>query len=446
MDQIFNPTVLQGYAEQAWTWILANVFSTSSLIELGAIGVAALLAWLLAGPLRRLFTQLQSRHAEFSVVRTLWQVSGVVAFPVLWLGFQWAAIYTAEALDLRRGLLVITASLLAAWIVIHLAASFVRDPLWRRVIATVAWILASLNIVGLLDEVDGLLDGIGTDFGTTRISALIVIKAVMALVVLLWFASILSNIFESRVRSSASLTPSVQVLFTKLFKIALMVVVVLAAMSLVGIDISAFAVFGGAIGVGIGFGLQKIVSNLISGLILLADKSIKPGDVIAVADYYGRVDSLGARYVSVLTRDGIEYLIPNEELIINRVENWSHSHDLYRIRLPVGVHYKSDVPRAIELCLEAANETPRVLAEPKSVCLLRGFGDSSVDLELRFWINDPMNGRANVCSQILLGIWKRFHENGIEIPYPQRDLHLRTPYVESLKDVADVFATKPIAQ
>ena len=431
--------VLEGYALQAWNWILSNVFSRSTLMELAAIIIAALLAWLLAIPLRRMFVQLQQRHAEFRLVRILWQVSAIVTFPALWLAFQWLAIYAAETLELRRGLLGITASLLSAWVVIHVAASFVKDPLWRRVIATVAWVLASLNIVGLLDDAQTLLDSMGTTLGTTRISALIVIKAAMALFVLLWLASIVSNIFESRIRNSASLTPSVQVLFTKLFKLALMFVVVLAAMSLVGINISAFAVFGGAIGVGIGFGLQKIVSNLISGLILLADKSIKPGDVIAVADYYGRVDSLGARYVSVLTRDGIEHLIPNEELIVNRVENWSHSQNLYRIRLPVGVHYKSDLMLAIELCLEAAKETPRVLEDPKSVCLVRGFGDSSVDLELRFWIDDPMNGRANVSSQILLGIWKKFHDNGIEIPYPQRDLHLRTPQVESLEDVAKII-------
>ena len=439
MEQIFRPEVLQSFAAQAWNWILINVFSSSTLVELGVIVIAALFAWLLAIPLGRLFTQLQQRHTEFRVVRTLWQVSAIVAFPALWLVLQWLAIYTAEALELRRGLLGITASLLAAWIVIRIAASFVKDPLWSRVIATIAWVLASLNIVGLLDDVEVLLDGMGTSFGTDRISALIVIKAAMALIVLMWLASILSSIFESRIRGSATLTPSVKVLFTKLFKIALMAVVVLAAMSLVGIDISAFAVFGGAIGVGIGFGLQKIVSNLISGLILLADKSIKPGDVIAVDNSYGRVDSLGARYVSVLTRDGIEHLIPNEELIVNRVENWSHSQDLYRVRLPVGVHYKSDVPRAMELCLEAAQETPRVLEDPKSVCLLKGFGDSSVDLELRFWINDPMNGRANVMSQILLGIWKKFHANGIEIPYPQRDLHVRTPNVESLEDVARIM-------
>ena len=173
--------------------------------------------------------------------------------------------------------------------------------------------------------------------------------------------------------------------------------------------------------------MQEIVANFISGIILLLDRSVKPGDTIAVAGYYGKIDSLGARYASVITRDGIEHLIPNEEFITTRVENWSYSNNLLRLKKVVGVHYKSDIHKAIELCLDAAAETDRILKDPKPVCLLREFNDSSVDLEIRFWINDPMNGRANVTSQLLLGIWDRFAENDIEIPYPQRDLHLRSP-------------------
>ena len=188
---------------------------------------------------------------------------------------------------------------------------------------------------------------------------------------------------------------------------------------------------GGAIGVGIGFGLQKIFSNLISGFILLLDKSIKPGDTINVEGSYGRVETLSARYVSVITRDGIEHLVPNEEMIINRVENWSYSHDNVRLRIPVGVHYNSDVNKAIALCLEAADEVDRVLKIPKTACLLKGFGDNSVDLEVRIWVRDPMNGCANVRSQVLLQIWNKFHEHNIEIPYPQRDLHLKSISNES---------------
>ena len=177
---------------------------------------------------------------------------------------------------------------------------------------------------------------------------------------------------------------------------------------------------------GLGFGLQKIFSNLVAGFILLTDKSIKPGDTINIAGQYGKIETLGARYVSVITRDGIEHLVPNEELITNRVENWSYSHDNVRLKIPVGVHYESDVHQAIGLCREAASNVKRVLAHPAPVCLLKGFGDSSVDLEIRIWIKDPMNGCANVKNEVLLGVWDLFHAHGIQIPYPQRDLHLKS--------------------
>lgn len=169
-----------------------------------------------------------------------------------------------------------------------------------------------------------------------------------------------------------------------------------------------------------------MVSNLISGVILLLDKSIKPGDVIGIGDTYGWINSLGARYVSVVTRDGIEHLIPNEELITQRVENWSYSNNLVRLKVIVGVSYHSDLRKVMALCLEAAAESPRVLKEPNSVCLLKGFGDSSVDLDLRFYINDPKNGTSNVKSDVLLRIWEKFQAHGIEIPFPQRDLHIKT--------------------
>jgi small-conductance mechanosensitive channel len=186
-------------------------------------------------------------------------------------------------------------------------------------------------------------------------------------------------------------------------------------------------VFGGALGVGVGFGLQKVTSNFVSGVILLLDRSVRPGDVISVGQTYGWVGSLGARYVSVVTRDGTEYLIPNEDVITHQVVNWSHSSDQVRLRLQVAVSYDADVRQARALCLEAAAETPRVLAQPAPVCVLLGFAASAIELELRIWISDPRNGVGNVKSDVLLLIWDKFRANGIQFPYPQRDLHLKTP-------------------
>jgi small-conductance mechanosensitive channel len=209
----------------------------------------------------------------------------------------------------------------------------------------------------------------------------------------------------------------------------LVVAAFLISMSAVGIDLSTFAVVGGAIGLGIGFGLQKVVSNLISGIILLLDRSIKPGDVIEVGETYGTVDSLGARCTSVITRDGTEWLIPNEDLITQRVANWSYSTKFVRRRVPIGIAYDSDIDLATALILEAASETERILKDPVSRCLLKGFGDNSVDLELRYWIDDPEDGISTVTDAVLRKIWKKFQEHHIEIPFPQRDLHIRSDLI-----------------
>ena len=271
-----------------------------------------------------------------------------------------------------------------------------------------------------------LLDGLAINVGLLRISVLTVIKGAITLSVLVWAAMLLARMTEQRISNIPSLTPSLQVLLTKLVKIGLVAVAVLIAVSAVGIDLTAFAVFGGAVGVGLGLGLQKSIANLISGVMILLDKSIKPGDVIEVGQTYGQVKSLGGRYASVITRDGVEHLIPNEELIAQQVSNWTHSSDEIRLHIPVGVSYNADVNRAMELMLEAATETERVITTPSPAAQMKCFGESSVDLELRVWINDPMEGVANVKSQILLRIWEKFCAQGVELPFPQRDLHIKS--------------------
>jgi small-conductance mechanosensitive channel len=252
-----------------------------------------------------------------------------------------------------------------------------------------------------------------------------VARSTLALAVLLSFAVYLTGVLESRIRTSRALSPTVQVLFAKSLKIVLITLAVLIAIRSVGIDLTALAVLSGAIGLGVGFGLQKTISNLISGVILLMDKSIKPGDVIAVSGTYGWVTALGGRYVSVVTRDGVEHLIPNDMLISERVENWTHTNSQTRLKVDIGVHYDSDLKKVIELCEKAAQETDRVLTNPEPRCLFVDFGDSALKLQVRFWIADAHNGVQNVKSAVLLNLWQKFKEEGVEIPYPQRDIHVR---------------------
>jgi len=315
--------------------------------------------------------------------------------------------------------------LLAAWIIIRFVTALLQDSRWSRLIAGVVWIVAALHILELLDPSIALLDRLGVDLGGIRISVLVVLKGVIVLTVLLRLAMAASRILEKRIHTFQELTPSVQVLLSKALKATLLVIAVMVAMGSLGINLSAFAFVGGAIGFGVGFGLQKVVSNLVSGIILLMDKSIKPGDVIEVGNSYGRIESLGARYVSVLTRDGFEYLIPNEDLITHQVINWSFSNNLVRLKIGVGVSYDSDIHQVMDLMIRTAAAIPRVLERPAPSCRLNDFGDSSVDLELRLWISDPANGISNVRSDVRLASWDAFKEHGIEIPFPQRDVHVK---------------------
>ncbi len=427
MREWFSNLFGENWLEAIQTWLDTYLLLTANYIQLLIILSAFILARLIAKPLRLYLKDIQRESKYAKNIRPLFSAINRVSLQIIWILLVWLGCSTLTAMGKPNTILVTATSLLMAWIIINLISSVVHNDFWRKTIATIAWSIAALNILGLLEPTLQSLDNMAFTVGAFRLSVLGVIKALTTLVILLWLAAFISRIADRQISYSGAFTPSVAVLLSKTVNITVITLALIVALTSIGIDLTALAVFSGAIGVGIGFGLQKIVSNLVCGVILLLDKSIKPGDVIALPEYYGSVNSLGARYVSVITRDGAEHLIPNEELITQRVENWSHSHNNFRLRLPVGVHYKSDVHKAIALCLEATETTDRVLKDPVPVCHLRGFGDNSVDLEIRFWINDPMNGRANVMSAILLKIWDKFLEHNIEIPYPQRDLHLRTP-------------------
>ena len=323
-------------------------------------------------------------------------------------------------------LITVTVSLLTAWIIIRLTTVLIPNKTWSNLISVAAWIVAALNILHLLDPAMAFLDSLSITLGDLRISALLVIKGMMSLAILLWLAALTSRLLEQRIKALPNVTPSLQVLLTKVLKIVLVIIALAAGLSIVGIDLTAFAVFSGALGVGVGLGLQKSISNLFTGILILMDKSIKPGDVIEVGATYGRINSLGGRYVSVITQDGIEHLIPNEEIITQRVANWTRSDNNVRVRLPIGVDYATDLPEAIRISIEAAESVERVISSQPPKCLVRGFGESSIDLELRVWVNDPQNGIANVSSEIYLEVWRRFKKARIQMPFPQRDLHIKS--------------------
>jgi small-conductance mechanosensitive channel len=413
-----------------WFGRLRNLAATPAIIEalllqFACVAAAFLLAWGIRAATRSWTDRAVERFAaRYRGLRFPAELRSLPTFCYAWLLLVLFE-QIVEQLGGDYRLIGIAASLTGLWIVIRASALLIRDPLLARAVAAVAWVVAALDIMGLLPATAAALDNLALTVGALRISLLLVIKAVLIVAILLWIAIGLARVIDTRLQHSVALSPSVRVLTGNLVRIALISVALVIGLNAVGIDLTAFAVFSGAVGVGIGFGLQKIVSNFVSGIILLLERSIKPGDVIEVGSTFGSVTYLGARYASVRGRDGKEYLIPNENLITNQVVNWSYSSLLVRLDVEFGVAYSSDLHAVRDLAVAVAKGAKRVIASPAPICHVTGFGDSAVNLLLRFWIEDPANGVTNIKGDVLLGLWDAFHEHRIEMPFPQRDLHIR---------------------
>lgn len=429
-DYLFSPQIYQ----PAIDWARANVLIASNAEQLAVVVAIVALFLAVIRPLRGFCTGVANRFSPGAVRAILIPIAEISPWLLLLLVFWFTTLVFAER-QIGTAILRLAESLTLAWVIIRLSSSLVRSKPLARTLAVLAFTVAALNIAGLLDAVVHLLDAMAITIGQLRLSVLLLLKGVAALALFLWAASTFARLVETRLSRLSELSPAMRVLTSKLARFTLITVAIVLALGVVGIDLTALAVFSGAVGVGIGLGLQKVVSNLVSGIILLMDRSIKPGDVIEMEGSYGWITSLNARYVSLATRDGKEILIPNEDLITGRVTNWSFSSDLIRQHVMVGVSYQSDVRLAMHLAVEAASEVSRALEAPQPVCLLKEFADSSVNLELRFWIRDPTNGTANVRSDVMLRIWDAFHEHGIEFSFPQRELTLRNPGA-----VAEAFA------
>lgn len=402
-------------------WAQVNLFTYESLIQIGIIATLYLLCFVICGRLKPFMHKVFEGKPFYQKTEIFLKA---LYLPVIWWVFTFTAWQVTDSLGYPIILLRMASSLIAVWVVITLVTKMIESETISKVIRVTAWSMALLNIFGLLVPFIDFLDEMAFTVGDNSVSLLGVITGGISLVVLLWSASFLSNFIESKLKESPTVTPSARVLLSKVSHIVLVVLAFLFAMSSMGIDLTALAVFGGAIGVGLGFGLQKVVSNFISGVILLLDKSIKPGDVIEISGTYGRINKLAARYTSVISRDGREHLVPNEDVITQPVINWTFSNKRVRRHLPVNVAYSSDLEKTMQLMMDAANETPRVIKNPAPRVLIKSFGDNGIDLELRLWIRDSENGVSNIASDVYLAIWNKFNEEGVEFPFPQRDIRI----------------------
>lgn len=321
----------------------------------------------------------------------------------------------------RSYLIGVALSLASVWLLIRIIAGTVRSTFVVRAAALIAWVTVALHIVGFLEPTLDILDSVALTVGKVRLSPLLVIKAALLLALMLWIANVLSNFVQMRTDRIGDLTPSARVLLNKLLRLAIFVLAVLIAMSAVGIDLSVLAFFSGAIGLGLGFGLQKVVGNFVSGIILLADKSIKPGDLITIGDNFGRVSTMTTRYTSLAAPDGREFLIPNESLITQQVTNWTYNDTRTALNVAFGTSYAAD-PRIVrDLAIATLSKVPRVLSSKPPVCLLTAFAESSINFSVYFWIEDPERGLGNIRSDVMFALWYAFKEAGIDIPHTFHD-------------------------
>jgi small-conductance mechanosensitive channel len=428
MGNSFDLASVVQLVSQAREYFFHHVLTWAMAVQLVVAGAACLLANKVVGALRNWFIRQQEQctaaetRADLASLRPFIRViDSFLAFFFIWIAYRIAEHYHWP-LD---GLYTVGIILIALTLV-RLFTGEMENRFWARILAIVIWLWASLYIFHIIEPWHNLLHHIDFNIGQVRVSLFRISNAFLLLLVLYWVARNLSIIWRFWLTADSGLPPAIQILVHKLGSIFLYLTFIFLVFNYLGLDLTIFALFSGTLGLGLGFGLQKVFANLVSGFIILADKSIKPGDVIQLGDKFGWINFLGTRYTSVIARNGTEHLIPNENLVTSEVINWSYSNNLVRIDLPVGVSYGSDLEKARDLILETAAASPRVLTDPRPACLLVGFGDNTVNLELRIWINDPQNGLGSVKSNLLWGIWQRFREHGIELPFPQRDLHLKS--------------------
>jgi len=354
-----------------------------------------------------------------------------VAFPLLALVLVLLARPLAEQW-IHVGVLSLALPLLSSLAVIRVVFYVLRlsfaEATWlvqfERVFAALVWIVVALHITGLLPEVIDVLESVKFSTGKQKLTLWNVLQGLGAVLVAVLLALWLSSAVEARLHAAAGLDNNLRVVLARLSKALLILLAVLIGLPMVGIDLTTLSVFGGALGVGLGFGLQKIASNYVSGFIILLDDSIRIGNIIAVGTDRGEVTRITTRYTVLKALDGVEALVPNELLVGSVVQNQSYSSPQVRIALPVQVSYDSDLERAMSIMATAAKAQERVLAEPAPAVLLREFADSGINLELGFWVADPELGTGQLRSDINLAIWREFKQAGISIPFPQREVRI----------------------
>lgn len=432
LSDIIPVEVAQERALALWHWLVETLLNIDIALQVGLMAAAIIPALFFGPRLRRLVETHTEARIQTGLARRLLSAALALATPLALLIVLAILRVGLGAIERPVALVDAAMSLMSAWLVIRAVTLTIRSKFWSSVAFYVVWPVAALDVFGLLDDVVMQLQALAIPLGQTPegapvdLSLFDVLRTVIYFAALFWVTSLAGRAVNNQLQKAEELSPAFRALIAKILGFMLPVIALLLALQLTGFNLATLAIFSGAVGIGVGLGLQKTVANFAAGFTLLADKSIKPGDALEIDGTFGWVTEMQSRYVSIRTRDGTEMLIPNERFIAEGVINWSKSDRAVRIHAPFGVSYGThDIEEVQALAIAAAVSVKRVLTSHTPVCNLTAYGASSVDFDLRFWIADPEAGLSNVRSDVFVAIWKAFHANGIEFPFPQLDVHLK---------------------
>lgn len=415
-----------------------DILSTRNvLIEFAVLAVCLAIGALVGAELGRRHHRHKTRPIALSW-RYLATQGNVVVTPII-VVFVLVLIAESSLLAAHHdvSLLGAAARLILAYVVVRIGVLVFAATLgnktwiqsWETRVTLFIWLAIAAEYLGWLDPIISTLDGVGIAAGKSRITVWSVLKLLFTLTLFMLVATWISRWVERRVKKLTGVAMSTRIGIAKFANAFLIALSILIGLNAAGVDLTALTVLTGAVGLGLGFGLQSIAANFVSGFVLLMDRSIKPGDVISLSgqagtstENFGWVQELRGRYVVVRDRDGVEMLVPNQQLISNAVINWSYTDPRIRLKLPIRISYRDDPELALKILREACEGQERVLTEPEPVSRLMHFSDSGIELELRFWISDPQEGVNNVRSEVNRAIWRLFKEHKITIPIAQREI------------------------
>jgi len=402
---------------------LEQLSQTHNWVQITIIIAVILASWLVS----RFLNKIASEKYKTGIIARIFTPTIILCLFLLAHGILLTIPYKDELIKLA---IPITLALLIIRAVVYLLRISVPQArslrAWEGIISSFVWVLVAIYLAGLLPTFIEFVDNtLSFKLGEKKISLLLILKIVGSLAFFLLLANWVSILLERQLVQRSTMTERIRLAISKSLRVVLITLAIIIALDTIGIDITALTILGGALGVGIGFGLQRIASNFISGFIILFDRSIRPGDVITIGERFGWIQELRARYVVIRDRDGVETLIPNETLITSQVINWSYSDQHVRQKLTLLISYKDDPEHAMQIMVDCANQFSRILKSPKAGCRLMEFTDNGMKMQLRYWIADPKNGVSNIRSLISVSIWKRFKEDGITIPFPQHDVYIK---------------------